>query len=51
MHSSAREARSQFSPKTDCRPCGKEPASGDLHQAREYVEVGGLMTYGASFTD
>ena len=31
----------QFSPNTDCRPRGKEPAPGDIRQA-EYVEAGGL---------
>ena len=40
----------QFSPNTDCRTRGKEPAPGDIPQA-EFVEAGGLMSYGASTTD
>ena len=39
-----------FSANTDCRPRGKEPAPGDIRRP-EYVEAGGLMTYGVSFTD
>ena len=44
------EPRPQFSPNTDCRPRGKEPAPGDIRQAR-ICGSRGLMSYGASITD
>ena len=35
---------------TDCRTGHKEPAPGDIRKA-EFVEVGGLMTYGVNIND
>ena len=35
---------------TDCRTRGKEPAPGDIPQP-EFVEAGGLMSYGVNLTD
>ena len=34
----------------DCRPCGKKPGASSV-QVTEFVEAGGLMTYGVSLTD
>ena len=42
--------RRRFSPNTDCRPRGKEPAPGDIPQAR-ICGSRGLMTYGVNITD
>ena len=44
-------AVAHFSPKTDCRTRGKEPAAGDILTDQQFVEAGGLMTYGVSITD
>src|SRR5438552_15918666 len=50
MESLAGKRRLQYSSNTDCRAGGKEPASGDIHQAR-ICGRGGLMTYGPSIND
>ena len=38
-----------FSAKRDFGFCDKEPAPGDLLSGNQFVEDGGLMSYGASF--
>ena len=43
--------RLSCSANTDCRTRGKEPAPGDISTEPEFVEAGGLMSYGANITD
>ena len=38
-------------PNRDCRTRGKEPAPGDILQEPEFVEAGGLMSYGVNIAD